>query len=252
MRHTCYAAILAVLFAAYAIPQRAGGGAARGIQGGMASSVTKPFPVLPHPRASLPPPQFPRLLPSPCPAPFFPCPLVQRFDRQRFFPAQNAASFQVWSGGAPYPYYGGPPEMGFGPPPENFWPPFYPEMFVQQKIPPRREAPPAPAANEVGLDRTRVARLGEPAAPAEKPADKPPDQPKQAEPPLAPANHPRMVTLANGSAYTIVSYWVDGSMFHFVTTHGDHVQVSLVQVERLYPRTEDDAKVAASLPAAGR
>jgi hypothetical protein len=69
---------------------------------------------------------------------------------------------------------------------------------------------------------------------------------------IASKEHPRLITLANHSAYTIFTFWIEGQTFHFVTTMGDHIQVPLSMVERLYPRTEEDVNLDSKLLPARR
>ena len=53
-------------------------------------------------------------------------------------------------------------------------------------------------------------------------------------PPTTSDEHPTLIALKNRWAYTIVNYWVKGNTFHFITTQGDHMQVPVALVERIY------------------
>jgi hypothetical protein len=48
-------------------------------------------------------------------------------------------------------------------------------------------------------------------------------------------DHPPMIALKNRWAYSALKYWVKGKTFYFITTQGDHMQVPVAQVERVYP-----------------
>ena len=48
-------------------------------------------------------------------------------------------------------------------------------------------------------------------------------------------DHPPLIALKNGSAYSALRYWVKGKVFHFITSLGDNMQVPVTQVERIYP-----------------
>jgi hypothetical protein len=54
-------------------------------------------------------------------------------------------------------------------------------------------------------------------------------------PPSDSDDHPALVALKNGWAYSILKYWVQGKSFHFITSRGDDMQVPVTQVERIYP-----------------
>jgi hypothetical protein len=48
-------------------------------------------------------------------------------------------------------------------------------------------------------------------------------------------DHPPLIALKNGWAYSALRYWVKGKIFHFITSLGDSMQVPVTQVERIYP-----------------
>ncbi len=48
-------------------------------------------------------------------------------------------------------------------------------------------------------------------------------------------DHPPLIALKNGWAYSALRYWVKGKVFHFITSQGDNMQVPVTQVERIYP-----------------
>jgi hypothetical protein len=54
-------------------------------------------------------------------------------------------------------------------------------------------------------------------------------------PPSDSDDHPALIALKNNWAYSVLSYWEQGEIFHFITSHGDHMQVPATQVERIYP-----------------
>ncbi len=54
-------------------------------------------------------------------------------------------------------------------------------------------------------------------------------------PPLYSDDHPALIALKNNWAYSVQRYWVQGKIFHFITSQGDRIQVPVTQVERIYP-----------------
>jgi hypothetical protein len=115
---------------------------------------------------------------------------------------------------------GPPPENA--PPPESFIPP--PEVRIEAAPEPK------PTVNSVTI-------VSHPTAEPTKVAEQ---------------DHPRLISLKNHSAYTILSYWVRGKDLHFITTQGDHVEVPLTQVEHLYPRTKEDIELDKKLSPVNR
>lgn len=51
-------------------------------------------------------------------------------------------------------------------------------------------------------------------------------------------DHPALVALKNRWAYTVRKYWTKGTMFYFITSQGDHKQIPIEQVERIYPASK--------------
>jgi len=60
--------------------------------------------------------------------------------------------------------------------------------------------------------------------------------------------YPALIALKNGSAFTVTTYWVKGNRLHFITTQGDHIEVSFTALDRLYPRQEWDQTGNLNLP----
>ena len=54
-------------------------------------------------------------------------------------------------------------------------------------------------------------------------------------PPSDSDDHPPLIALKNGWAYSVLRYWVQGKIFHFITSQGDQMQVPVTQVARIYP-----------------
>jgi hypothetical protein len=54
-------------------------------------------------------------------------------------------------------------------------------------------------------------------------------------PPSYSDDHPALIALKDSWAYSVQRYWVQGKVFHFITSRGDHMQVPVTQVERIYP-----------------
>ena len=48
-------------------------------------------------------------------------------------------------------------------------------------------------------------------------------------------DHPALIALKNDWAYSVLKYWMQDKIFHFITSRGDHMQVPVTQVERIYP-----------------
>ena len=53
-------------------------------------------------------------------------------------------------------------------------------------------------------------------------------------PPSDSDDHPALIALKNNWAYSVQRYWVQGKIFHFITSQGDRMQVPVTQVERIY------------------
>jgi hypothetical protein len=52
--------------------------------------------------------------------------------------------------------------------------------------------------------------------------------------------YPALISLKNGSAFTVTTYWVKGKRLHFITTQGNQIEVPFTALDRLYPREEWD------------
>jgi hypothetical protein len=48
-------------------------------------------------------------------------------------------------------------------------------------------------------------------------------------------DYPPLISLKNGWAYSVLKYWEKGKVLHFITSQGDHMQVPVTQIERIYP-----------------
>jgi hypothetical protein len=68
-------------------------------------------------------------------------------------------------------------------------------------------------------------------------------------PPSYSDDHPALIALKNNWAYSVQRYWVQGKIFHFITSQGDRMQVPVTQIERIYPSTRQSHEtVAQSAP----
>jgi hypothetical protein len=52
--------------------------------------------------------------------------------------------------------------------------------------------------------------------------------------PATQPNHPRVIALKNGSAYTVTKYWMKGNTLYFITTQGVLIQIPLTLLDHLY------------------
>jgi hypothetical protein len=129
-----------------------------------------------------------------------------------------------WNGWPPFDGYGfyNTPDYAAGPD----WPGYYPQPSNPLPlIPPPAQVPdpiaaePAPAGVESSTSDTT-------GMPAYRGPASPPDTSDE---------HPPLIALKNRWAYTALKYWVKGKTFHFITTQGDHMQVPVALVERIYP-----------------
>jgi hypothetical protein len=59
-------------------------------------------------------------------------------------------------------------------------------------------------------------------------------------------DHPALVALKNGCAYTVTAYWVKGKSINFITTHGNHIHLPLEMLDRLYPRYKHESSESTS------
>jgi hypothetical protein len=67
-------------------------------------------------------------------------------------------------------------------------------------------------------------------------------------PPSDDDDHPPLIALKNGWAYSVLRYWVQGKVFHFITSQGDVRQVPVSQVERIYPSSRESHVTDPQLP----
>ena len=136
-------------------------------------------------------------------------------------PLGNSFFFALPPPIVPYPGY--PPDTPYysQPPPEG-GPPF-PQMDVTQA--PITASPPLTNQdthfNAEGSEPARASGLHIYNAPGPPPSDS--------------DDHPALIALKNNWAYSVQRYWVQGKSFHFLTSRGDHMQVPVAQVERIYP-----------------
>jgi hypothetical protein len=95
---------------------------------------------------------------------------------------------------------------------------------------PGNEAPPQPPAPPV----TIVFPPASPAPDGNRTGNPPPEvaPAKQCVQPPAPEPPHVLIALENGWVYAAVAYWVDNGTLHYVTTGGQHNQVSLELVNR--------------------
>jgi hypothetical protein len=127
---------------------------------------------------------------------------------------------------APFPEYGFNTAFDPGYPGGQEWPNYAQPVYVPVQAPPPVQAPqslsaPAPAAPKGAESSTPAAELRLYRTPAP--------------PPDTNDDHPPLIALKNGWAYTVVKYWRVGKTFHFITTQADHMQVPTTMVERIYP-----------------
>ena len=54
-------------------------------------------------------------------------------------------------------------------------------------------------------------------------------------PPSDSDDHPALIALKNGWAYSVLKYWTQGKIVHFITSQGDRMEAPTTQVERIYP-----------------
>jgi hypothetical protein len=244
--------LVSVLLAAglYAMAQsRGGGGMAAGMPG---RGTPGGMPSLPGgmPGGRPPAAGFPGFRP-----PFLPPPLFNPFPFPTFA-AQLAATTQGWPSGIFTPpigpwsngsfgggYGGGYPGFGgggyFGD--SGFYPPQYsnpPQVYPNSPQPANVTVivPPQPMPAPIVL-------------PKEAPAAEVPQAPPLPER-IVPTEFPALISIRNGYVYSASTYWTKGKTFHFITTQGEHIQVPVSQLERLYAPQKDGRPVTPS--AAGR
>jgi hypothetical protein len=57
------------------------------------------------------------------------------------------------------------------------------------------------------------------------------------------SEHPTLLALKNGWAYTVLKSWITGKTLHFITTQGDHQAVPISQLDRMYPKAAQAPKL---------
>lgn len=61
--------------------------------------------------------------------------------------------------------------------------------------------------------------------------------------PVVQQEYPALIAVKNGNLYSAYQYWFKGKTFHFITTNGEHHQIPVDMLERLYPRQKDGIPV---------
>jgi hypothetical protein len=208
-----------------------GGMPGRGMQGGgMPGARLQGSPFLPPPLFNpFPFPTFAEQLtatvngwPPPRPG----------FGATRFRGSWNNGSFggafPLFVGGG---YYGGGGFNGGG----GYYPP--------------NANPPEPANVTVVLPPQRPAPLV--VHPDAGMAAPPPEAASVAPPPqsVVPTEFPALISLKDGWTYSATTYWTKGTTFHFITTQGEHIQVPVSRLARVYPAQKDGYSVGPVPPA---
>jgi hypothetical protein len=176
----------------------------------------------------------------------------------RFPPRFGTLPIRPWTGGHEWRrqgsfanplilnWNGWPPLDGYGlynTPDQNYpagpdWPGYYPQPSYPLPLmqPPAQVPDPlAGAAEPEALESSTPDTTGMPVyrGPASSPDTS--------------DDHPPLIALKNRWAYTASKYWMKGKTFHFITTQGDHMQVQVALVERIYP-TPDRARTEPQKP----
>ena len=147
---------------------------------------------------------------------------------RQFSPLGNSLFFAVPPPNVPYPGY--PPDTPYSsqPPPEEGP---GPQADVTQV--------PITAGPPLTNQDTHLHAVGsEPAKPCEMSTAGSSDfhmYRAPGPPPSDSDDHPPLIALKNGWAYSVLKYRVQGKIFHFTTSQGDNMQVPVTQVERIYP-----------------
>ena len=172
---------------------------------------------------------------------------------------------QPWQRWRSYPYRSPPLGNGFffGVPPPIVPYPDYPPDTPYYFQPPPDEGPMLPQADSSEVPTTvSPSSANEDAhfnAVGSEPAREPRDMPtadssdfhiyEAPGPPLSDNDdHPPLIALKNGWAYSVLRYWVQGKVFHFITSQGDLKQVPVSQVERIYPSSRQSHETDPQLP----
>ena len=171
----------------------------------------------------------PGLPPNPCPFLWQACHNAPPFWRAGIFRAPYPRVV-VWNG---WPAFGG---YGFqsidpGYPVEPYLPDDYPQPFNAPVVPPA----PIEAPRAMGAEMAPEPPEKSEADTSEMPVYRGPESVRDIS-----DDHPPLIALKNRWAYTALKYWVKGKTFHFITTQGDHMQVPLGLVQRIYPTPHGD------------
>jgi hypothetical protein len=180
----------------------------------------------------------PGLRPNPCPFLSQACHSAPPFWGAGLFRAPYPRVV-VWNG---WPAFGG---YGFGSidpgyPVEPYMPEDFPQAFNVPAAPPVPSEAPRAVADEMVSQ------------PVEKPAADVSEMPVYRGPESVrdtSDGHPPLIALKNRWAYTALKYWVKGNTFHFITTQGDHMQVPVGLVQRIYPTPHGDRTETKKPPA---
>ena len=139
-----------------------------------------------------------------------------------FFPDPLILNRNGWPPFDEYGFYNTPaPGYPIGP----YWPDYYTQPNVPVLPPPPAEQP-GPMGGETVPEATESPTPETTGIPVYR---------GPASPTNSTDEHPPLIALKNRWAYTALKYWVNGKTFHFITTQGDHMQVSTNMVDRIYP-----------------
>jgi hypothetical protein len=142
--------------------------------------------------------------------------------RAGFFPDPLILNWNGWPPFDGYGFYNTPdPGYRIGP----YWPDYYPQPNVPL-LPPAPVEQQGPAGGETVPEAAENSTPETTGMPVYRGPATPPDTTDE---------HPPLIALKNRWAYTVLKYWVKGKTFHFITTQGDHMQVSTNMVDRIYP-----------------
>jgi hypothetical protein len=97
-------------------------------------------------------------------------------------------------------------------------------MMPQRVVPPPMMRPMGAPALETPAAAT---------APAERPA---------------PTEFPALIATKDGWTYSATTYWTKGATFHFITTKGEHLQVPVNRLARVYPPQQGGQSIAPDPP----
>jgi len=154
----------------------------------------------------------------------------------------------------PYPVFGGGP---YGPdyyPPQPSPPmPVLPPQFIAESSPPVRIQEPGLGIRTFQVPvGTRESTGWESGLDGPDNFSRSPSGVHNYQPPARePArrlDHPPIIALKNGWVYTVTNYWMKGKTLHFITTQGDHIQVPLTLLDRLYGQQRQERSADSGVP----